>query len=219
MVRINLAPPEHRVRARPRGWPKLPVRRIPGLPRSPSLLAGIAGLVLLLGLVFLYFTERRGLGQAQAAIIEAQADSVRLHGTIQRVRALEETQERLAARVGLLDRVVSGRLYWLQMLESLSRTLPEYTWLERVDQEDLEPDQIRIAGATFANAAVTEYMRGLEASPLLHDITLVGVARAERDSLVVQGFTLVGSYESYEAAIVVPADTTAADENQTGKER
>lgn len=209
MVRINLAPREHRTRARPRGLPRFPTRRIPGVARSPSLLAGIAGLVFLLGLVFLYFTEQRGLEEAQAAIIEAQADSVRLHGTITRVRALEETQERLAARVGLLDRVVSGRLYWLVMLESLSRTLPEYTWLERVDQEDLEPDQIRIAGATFANAAVTEYMRGLEASPLLQDITLVGVARAERDSLVVQGFTLVGSYENYEAAVVVPADTTA----------
>ena len=203
MIRINLAPGDRPKERRPgrRGLPTGPLGRIP---RSPTLLGSVGGLVLLLGLVFLYFTERRGLAAAEAAIVDAQADSIRLHASITRVHALEQTQERLAARVGLLDGVVHGRLFWLQLLEVMSRALPEYTWLENVDQEDLEPDQIRIAGATFANAAVTEYMRALDASPLLKDITLVGVSRAERDSLQVQGFTLLGSFENYAAVEVAP---------------
>lgn len=216
MVRINLAPGERRSRTagtRRRGTALatgLAGRFTPaGL--SPSLIAGGAGLVLLLGCVFLFFTERRGLESAEAAVIDAQADSVQLTGSIVRVRALENAQQRLAARVELLDDAISGRLYTLQLLETLSSTLPEYTWLEQVDRADLAPDQIRIAGATFANAAVTDYMRGLEASSVLKDITLVGVTRVEKDSISVQGFTLLGSHENYSAIVVVPADTGAAD--------
>ncbi|HUP00177.1 MAG TPA: PilN domain-containing protein [Gemmatimonadota bacterium] len=210
MVRINLVPGERRSKERRRSRPVLAAGRLPGVSGSPSVLGGVAGLVVLLGLVFFYFSERRGLAAAEAAIVDAQADSIRLHGTIVRVRALEEAQERLAARVGLLDAVVNGRLYWLQLLETFSRALPEYTWLERIDQEELAPDQVRIAGATFANAAVTEYMRALDASPLLKDITLVGVTRGERDSINIQGFTLLGSFENFAAIVVTPADSTGA---------
>ncbi len=221
MVRINLAPGEQRSKTRPRGRRSLPAGfstgRLSRLSGSPSLMAGIGGLVVVLGLVFLYYSEQRGLRTAEAAVLQAQADSTQLQGTIERVRALELTQERLAARVDLLDDAVSGRLHTLQLLETLSGSLPEYTWLERIDQEDLAPDQIRLAGATFANAAVTDYMRGLEASPLLKDITLVGVTRAERDSLSVQGFTLLGSYENFTAIVVVPVDTAGADTTGGGK--
>lgn len=203
MVRINLAPEEKR--ARRLSAPSLP--SVSGL--SPSMLAGVAALVVLLVVVFLYVGERRALSEARAGVAEAQADSARLRGAVARVTAMQEAQDRLQVQVRNMESVVEGRLYWIGFLETLSRELPPYTWLEKVDRENLIPENaIRIAGGTFSNAAVTDYMRGLEASPELQAVTLVGVSRVQQDSVSYQAFTLVASYENYDAVVVAPRDTT-----------
>lgn len=208
MVRINLKPGEKDREPRTSRIPSVRVPRPDWVTASPSLLVGLVGLVVLLVAVFLYFGERRGISQAQAAIAQAQADSARFHTEIARVRAMEEVQSQLVARVDVLEEVVDGRLFWILLLESLSRQLPEYTWLEAVNQEDLPPEEIRIAGATFSNPAITAYMRGLEASPELRAVRLVGVTRALRQEVPVQTFTLLATFENFDPVVITPPDTT-----------
>ncbi len=208
MPRINLAPGERQERARaPRG-PVLRLERPAWMPSSPAFLIGAVAMVVLLAAVFLYFGERRALAQTEDAIAEAEADSARYQGIVARVRALEEVQARLAGRVEIMEQVVEGRFYWVDLMETLSMTLPEYTWLEKVDQEDLGPDQIRIAGGTFTNAAVTDYMRGLESSPHMDNVSLVGVSRSEKDDAQYQAFTLIATFEGFRATVITPPDTT-----------
>ena len=194
MVRINLTPGEKSREPKARRAPRVSIRRPGWLSGSPSLLVGIVGLLVLLAAVFLYFGERRGISQARAAIEDARADSARFHTEIARVRAMEE--------------VVDGRLFWIRLLETLSLQLPEYTWLEAVNQEDLPPEEIRIAGATFSNPAITAYMRGLEASPELQSVRLVGVTRALRQETPVQTFTLLATFENFDPVVITPPDTT-----------
>jgi Tfp pilus assembly protein PilN len=222
MVRINLTPGEKGREPKASRIRKFQVPRPGWVSASPSLLVGLVGLVALLVAVFLYFGERRGISEAQAAIEEAQADSARFHTEIARVRAMEDVQSQLVARVDVLEEVVDGRLFWIRLLETLSLQLPEYTWLEAVNQEDLPPEEIRIAGATFSNPAITAYMRGLEASPELRAVRLVGVTRALRQEVPVQTFTLLATFENFDpvvitppdTTVVVPPDTTAATEEQ-----
>lgn len=215
-VRINLAPGERKpVKRRERTLPSIPSGMPEWLPRSPTMLVGLVGVIALLAAVFLYFGERGAVGEARAAIEDAQADSTRLHSQLARVQAMEAAQRELAARVTMMENVVEGRLYWIQFMEAASRALPPYTWLETVDREELE-DQVRIGGATFSNAAVTEYMRGLEASPLLRNVTLVGVTRTQEDSLQYQSFTLIADLEDYETVVIKPDTTSPTDTNAQG---
>jgi Tfp pilus assembly protein PilN len=208
MVRINLTPGEKSRETKARRAPRVSIRRPDWLAGSPSLLVGLVGLLLLLAAVFLYFGERRGISQARAAIEVARADSARFHTEIARVRAMEDVQSQLVARVDVLEQVVDGRLFWIRLLETLSLQLPEYTWLEGVNQEDLPPEEIRIAGATFSNPAITAYMRGLEASPELQSVRLVGVTRALRQETPVQTFTLLATFENFDPVVITPPDTT-----------
>jgi Tfp pilus assembly protein PilN len=210
VVRINLTPGERKREAPTRRIPRLSVSRPDWVTTSPSILIGLVGLVALLVAVFLYYGERRGISEAQAAIEEAQADSARYHGQIVRVRAMEDVQSRLVARVDVLEEVVDGRLFWIRLLETLSLQLPEYTWLEAVNQEELPPEEIRIAGATFSNPAITAYMRGLEASNELEAVRLVGVTRALRQDVPVQTFTLLATFENFDPVVITPPDTTGA---------
>lgn len=208
MVRINLTPGQKEREPRARRLPSARIPRPEWLTGSPSILVGLVGLVVLLVAVFLYFGERSGISEARAAIEEAQADSARFHTEIARVRAMEEVQAQLVARVDVFEEVVDGRLFWIRLLESLSRQIPEYTWLEAVNQEDLPPEEVRIAGATFSNPAITAYMRGLEASSELRDVRLVGVTRALRQEVPVQTFTLLATFENFDPVIITPPDTT-----------
>jgi len=208
LVRINLTPGEKDREPRARRIPSVRIPRPDWVAPSPSVLVGLVGLVVLLVAVFLYFAERRGISEAQAAIETARADSARFHTEIARVRAMEDVQSQLVARVDVLEEVVDGRLFWIHLLETLSRQLPEYTWLEAVNQEDLPPEEIRIAGATFSNPAITAYMRGLEASPELRAVRLVGVTRALRQEVPVQTFTLLATFENFDPVVITPPDTT-----------
>jgi Tfp pilus assembly protein PilN len=209
VVRINLTPGEKGREPKERRVPQVSIRRPEWVTGSPSLLVGLVGLLVLLAAVFLYFGERRGISQARAAIEDARADSARFHTEIARVRAMEDVQSQLVARVDVLEQVVDGRLFWIRLLETLSLQLPEYTWLEAVNQEDLPPEEIRIAGATFSNPAITAYMRGLEASPELQSVRLVGVTRALRQETPVQTFTLLATFENFDPVVITPPDTTA----------
>lgn len=211
-VRINLISRERPKRRR--ALPSISTPAVEWLPRSPSVIVGLVGLVVVLALVFLYFDERREAAELETTIAEARADSARLHSEWTQVRSMEQTQQRLAARVEMLESVVEGRLYWIELLETLSREIPSHTWLQRIDRGELGPDRVRIDGATFSNAAVTEYMRALEASPQLADISLVGVTRVEdtagpeEESIVYQTFTIVAEFEQYQAVVIAPPDTS-----------
>lgn len=175
---------------------------------SPELVLGMVALILLAGSIVAYVGERRSLSEARAAVVEAEADSARFEGAVERVRQLERAQARLEARIELLEGVVDGRLYWLRFMETLSRVLPAYVWLERLDRQDVGPEEIRVVGASFANAAITDLMRELEASPEVRGVRLVEVSRSRRDSLDVQQFTLVAGLEAYRTFRV--PDTTAS---------
>jgi Tfp pilus assembly protein PilN len=202
MVRVNLIPSDRR-RQRRRPRVGLPVGR-----PSPELFLGGIGALLLLTAIALFVGERRTLSEARAAVVEARADSSRLHDAVVRVSRMEQTQARLAERMELLEAVVDGRLYGLRLMETLARSLPAYVWLERVDREDLGADEVRIAGVSFANAAITGLMRDLESSSELQRVRLVQIARARRDSLDVQQFTLVAKFEGHRIPTLI-ADSTA----------
>jgi Tfp pilus assembly protein PilN len=202
MVRVNLVPSERRRGGR---RPRLafPVGR-----PSPELFLGGIGALLLLAAIALFVGERRTLAEARAAVVVARADSSRLHDAVARVTRMEQTQAHLGERMELLEDVVDGRLYGLRLMETLARSLPAYVWLERVDREDLDADQVRIAGVSFANAAITDLMRDLEISSELQRVRLVEIARARRDSLDVQQFTLVATFEGHRNPTLT-ADSTA----------
>ncbi|MGH7563351.1 MAG: PilN domain-containing protein [Gemmatimonadota bacterium] len=204
MARVNLIP-QARQREMRRPLVALPLGR-----RGGELILGAIALVLLLGSAAAFAVERRSLSEARAAVVVAQADSARLQGAVEKVERIERAQTRMAERIELLESVIAGRLYWPRLMETLSRTLPAYVWLERVDRQEPGGERLRIAGASFANAAITDFMHGLEASPELRDVALVEVTRSLRDSLEVQQFTLLAAEEGRRIPEVVP-DSTAVE--------
>lgn len=172
MIEVNLMP-------RGVGRPTPGARSPPALsaPRGASLLQmatcvpGIAGLLVL---AFLHPGNRDRLRAVETRIAQAVRDSTGFADLIVAAEQLSDRRDSVASRVEIIQQLDRGRYVWPHILDEVAFAIPEYTWLTRIAQVDMEPDQtVRIEGRAGNTFALTSYMSRLEASPFLHAVELV----------------------------------------------
>lgn len=145
----------------------------PGLPADPYTLGAAAAGVLSLGVMAWLFL---GIGaereELDVALTEARQDSVRFADVIQRTNQLTARRDSIAERVAIIQEIDAGRYVWPHLLDEVALALPEYTWLRDLTQIQADPLQVRIGGRAGSNFAITNFMRRLEASRFLREVTL-----------------------------------------------
>ncbi len=88
---------------------------------------------------------------------------------IQEIRALEDTRDRLIARMNIIDELQRSRPVVVHLFDELVRTLPEGVYLESVQQNS---QRILIKGIAQSSTRVSNYMRDLDTSPWFKDAGL-----------------------------------------------
>ena len=102
------------------------------------------------------------------------------------------------------------------MLDEVSRALPTYTWLksiapsgaatalsaEQIAAGEAPPLGIRVIGVTVNIQALTIFMKQLEDSPFLQNVTLAVSAVAQVEGKEVTEFTLDMAYETPDPALL-----------------
>lgn len=145
----------------------------PGLPADPYTLGAAAAGVLSLGVMAWLFL---GIGaereELDVALTEARQDSVRFADVIQRTNQLTARRDSIAERVAIIQEIDAGRYVWPHLLDEVALALPEYTWLRELTQIQADPLQVRLGGRAGSNFAITNFMRRLEASRFLREVTL-----------------------------------------------
>lgn len=200
MIEVNLLPGGKKRPSRGGGFSfKLPT--VSGLSADPWILGAIAVGVVALGLIawlFLGVTTRTG--SLEEAIAEAEADSAQYDSLITQAQALTARRDSIAAKVRIIQDIDQNRYVWSHVMDELSRSLPDYTWLESVVQSSSLPDlQLRITGRVGQMYALSRFIENLEASPFLRNATLVAsdqvVESAEGAEQVVYEYTLTVAYD------------------------
>jgi type IV pilus assembly protein PilN len=196
MVRINLLsqPDKKKRRAAERkpGAPGLSAPRAIPLP----LLGGLLVLLMLAGAVYLYFDQNSQVAALEERLDVARQDSTRYSRAIFKLREIEARQSAIAARIQAIQMVDQGRFRWPHILDELSRSLPDNTWLTSVTRSDdlQQADRVEITGVTFSNLTLTQFMTSLESSPYFEQVSLVGSNRSQVDGVDVTSFALVAAY-------------------------
>ena len=144
-----------------------------GLPTDPYVLGAVAAGILSLGLMaWLFFglgTERE---EVQVALDEAVQDSLRFADIIERTNQLTARRDSIAQRVGIIQEIDADRYVWPHVMDEVARALPDFTWLRELLYLGSDPLQVRISGQAGSTFAITNFMRQLEASPFLRNVTL-----------------------------------------------
>ncbi len=198
MVRINLLPPEDRGKG-------AETEEVGGggfNPLDPQILGPLALLIILGAAIFVMYSNLNGQkADMQAQIEEAKAELKKLKKVEQEVNNLENTRKMIAERVKEIERLDQNRHYWAQVLDNLSRSLPEQVWLTDIsDRSAAGRPSLSLRGEAFSNIRIAEFMDRLKNSDIVEDASKIELVYSTVGKVKK---TLVGNYQLYKFDMLV----------------
>lgn len=157
---------------------------------------GVSGILLILATTFTLKTLEEQ-SDFREAVDLAVKDSARYAELIQAAERLAARRDTLLARVRVIQEIDRGRYVWPHLLDEVARAVPAYTWLTGVSTagQDTTGMRFRIIGNTGNNLALTHFMKDLEASPFVQNVTLISVEASQLGQKVINAFVLEAAYQ------------------------
>ncbi len=215
MITINLRPGLKRKRA---GSPLQgigeQVRALGAKVKDPVLLSAAAawiGVVVWLGLVWTHNT--RELHALEPRLEQVKVEHKRFTSFISQKRHQELIRDSLLSQIGVIRTVDGDRYVWSHVMDEVARALPAYTWLTEMapqvsaapaDSGDTtsKPMIFRVTGRTVDIQAYTRFLRQLEASPWVQDVTPVSAQTVVENERPVTAFTISATFRKADSAYI-----------------
>ena len=193
MIRINLLGVE-----RPKA------RKLPTFTIQAQQLTIACSLILVAafaGVGWWYWSLTQNAAQVETDIVTAQQELTRLQSVLAEVKQFEARRTQLQQRVQLVEQLRAGQTIPVQLLDHVSRSVPEMLWLTDMEQKG---EALTIQGRANALAATADFVTNLKGSSLLADIDM----KTEVETLQpVQGQPGVELYKFTVTAAVSKTDT------------
>lgn len=212
MIEINLLPGA-RKKTRSSGGPSFDVRaQLASLGerfKDPWMGIAVGGVTIgLLAIGGMFFLQ----GRAETALLEqervAAQDSARFEGVVRATRLAEAQRDSIQRQMAIIAAIDGERFIWPHIMDEVSRALPTYTWLRSVSQSNaattVSPEAVaagtapkltvRVIGLTVDVQALTIFMKQLEASDFLENVTLAVSEVTTVEGKQVTEFTLDLAY-------------------------
>jgi type IV pilus assembly protein PilN len=152
MIRINLLSGERKKAAR------TPVFDVG---KQITLVCGLVMLVAAGGVGYWYWSLSEEAAAVETEIAAAQQEVARLRPIIAEVSTFEQQRQRLQQRVQLIGQLRKGQGIPVQMLDQISRSLPEMLWLTALDQDG---GDLTIEGRSTTLVALSDFVGNLGSS-------------------------------------------------------
>lgn len=160
--------------------------------------------------------QQRSATQLAALTERTRADSTRYAEVVNQIRSAEARRDSVLSQMSVIAAVDAERFVWPHILDEVSRALPTYTWLrsiapsgaaaalsaEQIAAGELPALGVRVIGVTVNIQALTQFMKQLEDSPFLTNVTLAVSAVATVEAKEVTEFTLDLTYERPDRALL-----------------
>ena len=154
MIRINLLGVERKAA-------KAPAfdigRRITLASSSILVLAG-------LGIGWWYYSLTQESARVDTEIAAAQQEAARLQSLLAEVKDFEGRRAQLQQRVALIEQLRSGQSVPVQLLDHVSRSVPDMLWLRTMDQQG---NEVTIEGESTTLIALSDFVGNLGSGTLL----------------------------------------------------
>lgn len=116
------------------------------------------------GLGWWYWSLDTAAARVEADIQAAQAEQTRLASLLAEVRDFEARRAQLQQRVQLIEQLRAGQSVPVQLLDHVSRSLPDMLWLTEMEQT---PEMLTIKGRSNTLIALSDFVGNLASSDLL----------------------------------------------------
>ena len=192
-----------------------------------ALAAGVlAALVIGVG----YTTQTARQSSLEAKERRALQDSTSYAIVVKSIRRAQAQRDSVLRQMNIIKVIDNNRFVWPHVMDEVSKALPPYTWLTSISQTNVEappvgtpaasaepklkpgqsadsaaaarPVQMQIVGNTVDIQALTRFMKALEGSAFIQNITLVKTTVIPVDGKEVTEFQLTGTYQQPDTSLV-----------------
>jgi len=174
MIKINLLPREERVR-------RAPIN-------TTLILAGFGVVVVLLAMAYGWYWLNGDVQRLETAIRQAQADAKRYDDLAKQVDTFRAEKKRLEEKIKVIETLVAAQGGPVQILDEVSRDLPNEVWLTSLNRSG---KKLEISGIAYSNFNVAALMTSLgKATTLLRNVDLVVSEKTTIEDQSVEKFTI-----------------------------
>lgn len=217
MITVNLRPGQKRKAAS--GGLKDFGERARGLfakVKDPFLVGSVAlclGVAAFLGLGFISANAK--LNALEPKLEAARDEYKRFDGLLRQKRRAEMIRDSLLSQISTIRGVDGNRYVWPHVLDEVAKALPPYTWLttlsaqvtpqavtDTLDSVAVRPITFRMEGRTMDLQAYTRFLRQLEASPWVTDVTPLEAKTIVEKERPVTSFTIQASFQRADSAYI-----------------
>lgn len=132
--------------------------------RAITLACSLILVVTVLGVGWWYWSLRGESTRVDAELVSAQQEAARLQSLLAEVQQFEQQRARLQQRVALIEQLRSGQSIPVQLLDHVSRSVPDMLWLTSMQQE---ANQVTIEGRSTTLIALSDFVGNLAGGELL----------------------------------------------------
>jgi type IV pilus assembly protein PilN len=116
------------------------------------------------GVGWWYWSLTSESAQVDQEIAVAQRDAARLQSILAEVKQFEQRQSMLTQRVGLIEQLRRGQSVPVQLLDHVSRSLPDTLWLTNLEEAGAS---VTIEGRTTTLIALSDFVANLGSNVML----------------------------------------------------
>jgi type IV pilus assembly protein PilN len=173
MIRINLLPREEKPSRAALIW------------RSVFIWMMVATLVVIMVGVGLHLFRSYEIRSLRQEIAEKRTEQERYREQAKLVEALTERRKQITQRIEVVEALDQDRYLRVFLLDELARSIPEYVWLQRFDENG---GGVSIRGWAFSNLAISRLMDSIEAKAHTDSVFLRVIRREDIQGTPVLGF-------------------------------
>jgi Tfp pilus assembly protein PilN len=215
MITINLRPGQKR--KRPGGGKAMALGQLKDLAtrvKDPLLLAAVGVWVLVVGFLgWAFLSNNRTLNGLNPQLEQAQQEQKTFADLMKQKRQAERIRDSLLAQIGTIRTVDGDRYVWPHIMDEVAKAIPPYTWLTDVhflgsvgpvDSSDTAPKpmQFEMEGRTVDIQAYTRFLRQLEASPWVEQVTPLAAKTVIEKERPVTSFTIRANFRRADSAYI-----------------
>jgi Tfp pilus assembly protein PilN len=230
MITVNLRPGQKRKRAGSNPFKGLldTFRDVGTRVKDPLLLAAVGGwMCVLAGLGFIYLNTARQLFTLEPRLEQARSENRRFKTFLADKRRQEKIRDSLLAQITVIRTVDGDRYVWPHLLDEVTKALPAYTWLVDMGPLGAQPNAPALApvkskadsaadtthapppalafqlnGRTIDIQAYTRFLRQLEASPWIDNVTPVSAQTVVEKDRPVTAFSIRATFSKADSAYI-----------------
>ncbi|HLB53675.1 MAG TPA: PilN domain-containing protein [Gemmatimonadales bacterium] len=207
MITINLKPGAKRTKAGPGFADALAgLKTLPSRIKDPWPMAAVVTWVAVAGFLgWVWIGSAVTMGRLESELAAKRAEHRRNRVALAEKRRAEAARDSVVTQIATIRLVDGDRYVWPHILDEVARTLPPYTWLTDLQPTGAPvsldtaavapaPVAVQIMGRTMDIGAFTRFMRQLEDSPWLNEVTVISTGTEIDHGRAVTVFTLKASY-------------------------